>query len=91
MSGGEKQTLAFASVYGMNPGIFVLDEPTANLDVDAIDILKEQIRQIKKGRKDCTDRRASAVFPDRCHRQGHLHKQGRITQQLYQGRVCKTA
>ena len=48
MSGGEKQTLAFASVYGMNPGIFVLDEPTANLDVDAIDILKEQIRQIKK-------------------------------------------
>ena len=32
MSGGEKQSLAFASVYAMNPSIFVLDEPTANLD-----------------------------------------------------------
>lgn len=48
MSGGEKQSLAFASVYAMNPGIFVLDEPTANLDSDAVDILREQIIQIKK-------------------------------------------
>ena len=30
MSGGEKQSLAFASVYAMNPSIFVLDEPTAS-------------------------------------------------------------
>lgn len=48
MSGGEKQSLAFASVYAMNPSIFVLDEPTANLDADAIDILRQQIIQIKK-------------------------------------------
>lgn len=47
MSGGEKQSLAFASVYAMNPGVFVLDEPTANLDADAIDILRQQIIQIK--------------------------------------------
>lgn len=45
MSGGEKQTLAFASVYAMNPNIFVLDEPTANLDMDSIDLLREQIVQ----------------------------------------------
>ena len=32
MSGGEKQSLAFASVYAMNPSVFVLDEPTAMLD-----------------------------------------------------------
>jgi len=32
MSGGEKQMLAFASVYAMDPAVFVLDEPTANLD-----------------------------------------------------------
>lgn len=48
MSGGEKQSLAFASVYAMNPGIFVLDEPTANLDADAIELLRRQIMQIKK-------------------------------------------
>lgn len=47
MSGGEKQSLAFASVYAMNPSVFVLDEPTANLDAEAIDILREQIIQIK--------------------------------------------
>lgn len=48
MSGGEKQSLAFASVYAMNPSIFVLDEPTANLDAKAINILRQQIIQIKK-------------------------------------------
>lgn len=32
----------------MNPSIFVLDEPTANLDADAIDTLRQQIIQIKK-------------------------------------------
>lgn len=47
MSGGEKQALAFASVYAMNPKIFVLDEPTANLDEAAINILRRQLAQIK--------------------------------------------
>lgn len=48
MSGGEKQSLAFASVYAMNPDIYVLDEPTANLDKDAIELLKEQIAKVKQ-------------------------------------------
>lgn len=48
MSGGEKQSLAFASVYAMNPSVFVLDEPTANLDAEAIDILRQQMIRIKK-------------------------------------------
>lgn len=48
MSGGEKQSLAFASVYAMNPSVFVLDEPTANLDANAIETLRQQIIQIKK-------------------------------------------
>ena len=46
MSGGEKQLLAFASVYAENPDIYVLDEPSANLDSNAMERLKEQIRLI---------------------------------------------
>ncbi|MBS3977123.1 MAG: ABC transporter ATP-binding protein [Syntrophomonadaceae bacterium] len=48
LSGGEKQALAFGSVYALNPDIFVLDEPTANLDGDAIAVLKRQLREIKR-------------------------------------------
>ena len=48
MSGGEKQALAFASVYAMNPDIYVLDEPTANLDAEAIAVLKRQLGEIKR-------------------------------------------
>ena len=48
LSGGEKQTLAFASVYAMNPSVFVLDEPTANLDLEAITRLRNQILLLKE-------------------------------------------
>lgn len=48
LSGGEKQMLAFASVYAMNPSVFVLDEPTANLDEGAILRLREQLLSLKK-------------------------------------------
>jgi energy-coupling factor transporter ATP-binding protein EcfA2 len=47
MSGGEKQALAFAAVYALNPDIYVLDEPSANLDVKAIDRLRELLKIIK--------------------------------------------
>ena len=33
LSGGEKQKVAFASVYAMNPDIYLLDEPSSNLDM----------------------------------------------------------
>ncbi|MCD2491578.1 energy-coupling factor ABC transporter ATP-binding protein [Lacrimispora sp. NSJ-141] len=49
MSGGEKQTLAFASVYAMRPRIFVLDEPSANLDSGAMERLHDQIALLKAG------------------------------------------
>ncbi|MFT3983599.1 MAG: energy-coupling factor ABC transporter ATP-binding protein [Lachnospiraceae bacterium] len=48
LSGGEKQLLAFASVYAMNPDIYVLDEPTANLDPAAVDSLKKLLCLLKK-------------------------------------------
>lgn len=47
MSGGEKQNLAFASVHAMNPDVYVLDEPTANLDKEAIAVLRQQIINTK--------------------------------------------
>lgn len=48
MSGGEKQLLAFASVYAMSPQIYVLDEPSANLDIAAMEKLSERMKVIKE-------------------------------------------
>ena len=48
MSGGEKQLLAFASVYAMNPQIYVLDESSANLDIAAMEKLSERMKVIKE-------------------------------------------
>lgn len=48
LSGGEKQILAFASVHTMNPDVYVLDEPSSNLDLQTIQILKEQLQKIKQ-------------------------------------------
>ena len=48
MSGGEKQLLAFASVYAMNPQIYVLDEPSAKLDKAAMEKLSERMKVIKE-------------------------------------------
>ncbi len=47
LSGGEKQKIAFASVYAMEPEIFLLDEPSSNLDAAAIDELREHIKLVK--------------------------------------------
>ena len=48
LSGGEKQMLAFASVYAMDPAVFVLDEPTANLDGASVERLRQQIQFLKE-------------------------------------------
>lgn len=43
LSGGEKQRVACASVSAMEPDVFVMDEPTSNLDLDAIEELKKTL------------------------------------------------
>lgn len=48
LSGGEKQQIAFASVYAMSPDIYLLDEPSSNLDMSAIERLKNHLQLIKR-------------------------------------------
>lgn len=47
LSGGEKQKIACASVSAMEPDIFVLDEPSSNLDVATIADLKQVVAKWK--------------------------------------------
>ena len=48
LSGGEKQKIACASVSTSDPPIIVLDEPSSNLDVAAIDDLRQVLSLWKK-------------------------------------------
>ena len=51
LSGGEKQQIACGSVYTAQPEVYVLDEPSSNLDKKAITRLHETIRRIKDAGK----------------------------------------
>jgi len=48
LSGGEKQKIAFASVYAAEPDIFVLDEPSSNMDYRSIKELRALIGKTKQ-------------------------------------------
>lgn len=52
LSSGEKQRTAVASVYAMNPPVYVCDEPTANLDGQGVKELREVLQGLK--REGCT-------------------------------------
>ena len=47
LSGGEKQKIAFASIYAVNPDIYVLDEPSSNLDNHAVNELRSMLQFLK--------------------------------------------
>lgn len=47
LSGGEKQKIAFASVYAMDPSIYLLDEPSSNLDMATIAALKAHLQLLR--------------------------------------------
>lgn len=47
LSGGEKQKIACASVCVCNPDLYVLDEPSSNLDICAIEDLRKIVKYLK--------------------------------------------
>ena len=51
LSGGEKQIITFASAYAAEPEIYVLDEPSSNLDNASVERLKELLHYIKAQEK----------------------------------------
>ena len=51
LSGGEKQIIAIASIYAMGVDVFLMDEPSANLDVEATKQLENIIGILKANGK----------------------------------------
>lgn len=51
LSGGEKQRIACASVYAVRPDLFVLDEPSSNLDAPSVEKLQEVLKKLKANGK----------------------------------------
>jgi energy-coupling factor transport system ATP-binding protein len=51
LSSGEKQRIACASVYATGPGVFVLDEPSSNLDVPSVEMLRRILEKLKAAGK----------------------------------------
>ena len=47
LSGGEKQKIAIASAYALDPDILVFDEPSSSLDIDSMRELSKIIEKLK--------------------------------------------
>lgn len=47
LSSGEKQKIAIQSIYAMRPDIYILDEPSANLDIHAAKTLGDLLQTLK--------------------------------------------
>lgn len=48
LSSGEMQMVAIASCYAMGPSVYVFDEPSANLDMEAVETLRRAMSELKR-------------------------------------------
>jgi energy-coupling factor transport system ATP-binding protein len=88
LSGGEKQKIACASVSAMEPEVFVLDEPTSNLDIDAIENLKETLRLWKaQGKTILIAEHRLYWLRDLCDRAVYL-RDGKIAWDIPMAELC---
>ncbi|WP_343208801.1 energy-coupling factor ABC transporter ATP-binding protein [Anaerolentibacter hominis] len=88
LSGGEKQKVACASVSAMRPEVLVLDEPTSNLDMSAIENLKETLRYWKsRGKTIVIAEHRLYWLKDICDRVIYL-KDGRIGFDIPMTELC---
>ena len=91
LSGGEKQKIAFASVYAMNPKIYLLDEPSSNLDMTSIQELKEHLRLINsQGKTILIAEHRLYYLMELADRIVYLEK-GQIRKNLYAGGISQAA
>ena len=72
MSGGERQSLVFASVDVARPDVYVLDEPTANLDKASAEGMFEALKQVCKD-EICIIVTHDAFISEKCDRVLHLN------------------
>ena len=89
LSGGEKQLIAFARAAIRNPGILVLDEATANLDVGTESLIQEALDKLLENRtaiiiahRLSTIRSVDRIF---VLKQGQVAESGNHEQLLAQG------
>lgn len=48
LSSGEMQLVAIASCYAMGSSVYVFDEPSANLDMEAVEALRKALSELKR-------------------------------------------
>jgi ATP-binding cassette, subfamily C, bacterial CydD len=88
LSGGQMQRLALARAFIRQPGLLILDEPTAHLDADSESILQRTLETFSKGRTvlSIAHRLNTIKQADRIIvlNKGHVVEQGKHTELISQ-------